>query len=494
MIPFDFAYYQPATVTEAVELFQALQAEGKEPLYYGGGTEIISFARLNGLKTEAVLDIKEIPECRVLELQDDRLVIGAAVTLTQIQESGLFPLLSQSGGRVADHTIRGRITLGGNLCSRLPYREAVLPLLAADADVVVAGQAGTRTVPINQLFQKILLLEKGELLLQVIVQKKYLAGPFVSTKQTIEGSVGYPQDKIGYPVMSCAALLKDGQVQVAFSGLCTYPFRSVGLEQELRLRNIPLKERVDRALKQLPEPLIDDLEGSSGYRELVFRKTLQEVVQSLEGAGNSMAGSGVAGNSVAGSSMAGSSMAGTSMAGSSMTGNSVAGNSMAGSGVARNSTSRVSRMQETGLLELKVNGRVQTVVVRPADTLLFALRDRLGLTGAKPSCLNGDCGACTVLVDGWPIKACLMLAVEAVGHELTTIEGLSGTWIQQAFIENFAFQCGYCTSGFIMNCSALTSIHPDAADEVIGEWLNSNLCRCTSYEEIKAAIKSGKKY
>ena len=148
------------------------------------------------------------------------------------------------------------------------------------------------------------------------------------------------------------------------------------------------------------------------------------------------------------------------------------------------------QMLNEGLIELKVNGEFRKALVRPADTLLFALRERLGLTGAKPGCENGDCGACTVLVDGWPIKSCLMLAAEAVGHEIQTVEGLNGAPIQTAFVDNFAFQCGYCTPGFIMNCQGLINIHPDASDEVMQEWLQSNICRCTGYQEITAAIKS----
>lgn len=146
-----------------------------------------------------------------------------------------------------------------------------------------------------------------------------------------------------------------------------------------------------------------------------------------------------------------------------------------------------------GIIELKVNGETRKVTVRPADTLLFALRERLGLTGAKPGCENGDCGACTVLVDGWPIKSCLMLAVEAIGHEVVTIEGLDNTPIQREFVEKFAFQCGYCTPGFIMNCQGLINIHPDAGDDVINEWLQSNICRCTSYQEITEAVKAAMK-
>jgi aerobic-type carbon monoxide dehydrogenase small subunit (CoxS/CutS family) len=122
-------------------------------------------------------------------------------------------------------------------------------------------------------------------------------------------------------------------------------------------------------------------------------------------------------------------------------------------------------------IEIEVNGELRKVIARPADTLLYILREQLGLTGAKPSCENGDCGACTVVVDGWPIKSCLMLAAEAVGHKITTIEGLKNAPIQKAFIENWGFQCGYCTSGFIMNCHALANMKPDADDYVIEEWL-----------------------
>lgn len=139
---------------------------------------------------------------------------------------------------------------------------------------------------------------------------------------------------------------------------------------------------------------------------------------------------------------------------------------------------------------LHVNGEQRELSVRPADTMLSVLRNKLGLTGAKPGCLNGDCGACTVIIDGWPMKSCLMLGIEGEGKQITTIEGLKNTPIQQAFIENFAFQCGYCTPGFIMNCHSLIQQHPNATDEMIQEWLESNICRCTGYQEIKQAIKS----
>jgi carbon-monoxide dehydrogenase small subunit len=148
------------------------------------------------------------------------------------------------------------------------------------------------------------------------------------------------------------------------------------------------------------------------------------------------------------------------------------------------------RYEGKTVVKLNVNGAVHELAVRPSDLLLDVLRDMLGLTGAKPGCKNGDCGACTVIMDGWPAKSCLVLAVEAQGHSITTVEGLNGTAeIQKCFVEKNAFQCGYCTSGFLMVCQALKTQHPVMPPEyVIEEWLQSNLCRCTSYQEIRSAV------
>jgi carbon-monoxide dehydrogenase small subunit len=145
---------------------------------------------------------------------------------------------------------------------------------------------------------------------------------------------------------------------------------------------------------------------------------------------------------------------------------------------------------EEAKIELDINGEKKSLIVRPADTLLRVIREKLGLTGAKPGCENGDCGTCTILLDGVPVKSCIILAVEAVGHKIITIEGLRDEPIQKAFIEKMGFQCGYCTPGFIMNCYALIKNNPYADEETIEKWLQSNICRCTGYEEIREAVKS----
>lgn len=148
------------------------------------------------------------------------------------------------------------------------------------------------------------------------------------------------------------------------------------------------------------------------------------------------------------------------------------------------------RYEGRTVITLNVNGEEREVTIRPSDILLDVLREQCGLTGAKAGCKNGDCGTCTVMVDGWPNKSCLMLAAEAVEHEIVTVEGLGGMSAEQkAFVEANAFQCGYCTSGFLMVCCALRRQYPCMPEEyVIEEWLQSNICRCTCYEEIRQAV------
>ena len=143
------------------------------------------------------------------------------------------------------------------------------------------------------------------------------------------------------------------------------------------------------------------------------------------------------------------------------------------------------------VISLNVNNEIHELAVRPSDLLLDVLREQLGLTSVKPGCLNGDCGACTIIMDGWPVKSCLTLAVEAENHKILTVEGLNGiASIQKTFVDADAFQCGYCTSGFLMVCHALQTQYPVLPKEyVIEEWLQSNLCRCTSYQEIRKAVK-----
>lgn len=147
-------------------------------------------------------------------------------------------------------------------------------------------------------------------------------------------------------------------------------------------------------------------------------------------------------------------------------------------------------------LTLTVNGKTHTLEVTSNRTLLSVLRDELGLTGARGGCGIGMCGTCTVLIDGRAISSCLTLAVQAAGKEIVTVEGLSDGDVlhpvQKAYLDHAAFQCAYCTPGFVLTTIALLKDHPDADADTVREYLSGNLCRCGSYVNILEAVLASK--
>lgn len=145
-------------------------------------------------------------------------------------------------------------------------------------------------------------------------------------------------------------------------------------------------------------------------------------------------------------------------------------------------------------IKLKVNGEEYEIAVEPYVRLIDAIRYDIGLTGTKEGCSTGDCGACTVLIDGKPVTSCLVLAVSAEGKEITTIEGISDNGklhpIQKAFVEHGGIQCGFCTPGMILSAKALLDTNPNPTDEEVRFALAGNLCRCTGYTKIVEAVKA----
>ncbi|GAA4852079.1 FAD binding domain-containing protein [Paenibacillus vulneris] len=276
MIPLNFEYFKPSTIQMAVEQFQHLQKQGKQPIYYSGGTEIITWARTHAIHPDAVIDLKSIPECNVMDFRNGSLIIGSCVTLSALSAANLFPLLSQTALGIADQTARNKITLGGNICGKIHYREVVLPLLLADSRVLVAGAHGIREASIHQVFSQQIRLEKGEFLVQILTDQSNLSLPFVHYKKRQIGS-------IGYPVVTLAAMKKDHQVYTAYSGVCSFPFRSIPMDELLNDSSMALETRIELAIGKLPAPLLTNVEGSAPYRRFVLKQTIADTLHSLEG-------------------------------------------------------------------------------------------------------------------------------------------------------------------------------------------------------------------
>src|SRR5438477_2567291 len=145
-------------------------------------------------------------------------------------------------------------------------------------------------------------------------------------------------------------------------------------------------------------------------------------------------------------------------------------------------------------IELTVNGERREADVWPGESLLYALRERLGLPGSKNACEQGECGSCSVLLDGTLVCACLVLAAQADGHEVTTVEGLAEDGdlhrVQQAFVDAGAVQCGFCTPGLVLATADLLRRNPNPSDDELREALSGNLCRCTGYAKIFDAVRA----
>lgn len=276
MIPFDFEYYKPDTIEEAVKTYDELNRIGKKPLYYGGGTEIISMARANSIYSEAVIDIKGIPECNTLEVRENKLIIGSAVTLTQIAESNLFPLLGLTVSRIADHTIQDKITIGGNVSGTIIYRESVLPLLISESEVFIASSGGTKQVLLKDVFNERIVLSPGEFIVSIITDGAYLNLPYLHVKRT-------KSDKIDYPLITLAALKYNNRINIAFSGVCSFPFRSSSVEDYLNDDGLNRNMKINNAIDSVPGEILSDLSGSADYRKFVLQEMLIETLDKMEG-------------------------------------------------------------------------------------------------------------------------------------------------------------------------------------------------------------------
>lgn len=278
MLPFDFDYYRPETLQEALALFQVIDGQGRRPVFFSGGTELITLGRIGFACADAVIDIKNIREFRMMQEDNNQLVLGSALSLSEVADANLFPLLSKTASEVADHTAREKITLGGNICAQIYYREAVLPFLLADSNVVIAGPDGMKTVMINEIFHQELLLQKGEVLVEIATNRNAVEASYISIKRR-------QQWETGYPLITIAAMKLNGELRIAISGLCPFPFRSKEMERHLNDRGFSVDERIKRALNVLPDPILNDVEGSGDYRIFVLKHLLFDIWNALGSGG-----------------------------------------------------------------------------------------------------------------------------------------------------------------------------------------------------------------
>lgn len=279
MMTSSMHYYRPLSITEAVRVYRDLEKAGRNPQYLSGGTEILTRRRVHEIYPNAVVDLKGIPEVKHHGNVGDSLVFGAGLTLMEIVKAGHWGLLSATVDRVADHTSRGQITLGGNIASHLPYREAALPFMVVDSAIMdVATAKGVVSRPFATGFNGTLRLNPAEFIVALRVPREVADQPYASWKMT-------RMDWIDYPLVTIAGIRYREKITVAFSGYGTVPFRHDEIDAVLSRRQMDPIVRTQQAIRAIPTDPISDMHGSAAYRKFVTQYTLESLLRRLEGRG-----------------------------------------------------------------------------------------------------------------------------------------------------------------------------------------------------------------
>lgn len=265
MISYDFDYYKPIELNEAFELMKHLKKDGKKSIYYSGGTEIITSMRKGTIKVDSLIDIKSISGMSDISIEGDIITMGACTSLNQVIENVENSFLKDVLISIADHTVRNAITLGGNICGRLPYKEAILPLLALEATAILFSENGLREVQIKDIFDKRLLLLEDEILYQLKFRNQQ-SSYFV--KRITEGT------KVDYPIMNLCHFKNEQRTFIGISGFGSYPLHHQ-FDQTVSFENI---------LEHFRPFVKEDMRGSKNYKLHLLKTAMIEIESEQEGA------------------------------------------------------------------------------------------------------------------------------------------------------------------------------------------------------------------
>lgn len=462
----NFDYVEPATLDEAISL---LKRYGKQAQLMLGGTHLLTMMKMEREKPGAIISLKQIPGLNTItKTEDGGLCVGAGMTIFEIRSHPYirthYRSLAEACAAFGSTQIQIMGTLGGNLCNGSPASDTVPALLVFGAHIVLNGSDGKRQIPLEEflLGPGKVALKDGEILTSIILPPPSGTSLFIKISRVAadlaKANLAIWLIKKGDQIINC---------RLALGSVSPTVIRIKRAESFLSGKNFT-PQLLEEAAKIVSEDIapIDDIRSKSWYRrELAKAMTidaLNEVWKRYE------------------------------------------------QKIEDKPVSLISPRLETKThhivaderreVELIINGQKYCVNVKSKDLLLNVLREQLELYGAKYGCGLGECGACTVLMDGKAVLACLVLAVAAEGHEIMTVEGLrrsDGTLdpLQDIFVEEAAFQCGYCTPGFLMATKSLINEIPHPDEERIREYLRGNRCRCTGYLSImRAVVRSVENY
>jgi len=465
--------------TSLEQVIRILAEQGATARIVAGGTDLILELE-RGARTgiETVIDISRIPNLDQLSLDEDGVIhLGALVTHNQCAASKLlrekaYPL-ARAAWEVGAPQIRNRGTVAGNLITASPANDTITPLMALDATVTLQSTRGTRQVKLADFYTGVrkTVMQPDEILVEISFKGLDASQKGTFVKVALRRAQAISVINIGIVLTLEAATVKKAAITLG----AVAPTIIHAPEAESFLVGKELSDEVIARAAELAREAakpIDDIRSSADYRREMVRvftmRGLKALRDGQEQAGMPESPVTLMGNQVPG-------------------GNGFSGGSYA----------------DGASIKTKINGKEYTFTTGFEKTLLRLLREEAGLIGTKEGCAEGECGACTVFLDGMAVMACLVPAPRADGAEIVTVEGLAALTpgpsptagegrlhpVQEAFIQDGAVQCGYCTPGFLMSAAKLLEERPHPTRNEIEQAITGNLCRCTGYYKIVQAIE-----
>lgn len=460
-------YLQPQTVTETLDL---LGEYGASARVIAGGTDIIVELSRGVRPTATLIDISAVEGLRRIVQDGDTIVLGALTTHNDVVSSPLCRLLAlplaEACWEVGAPQLRARGTVAGNLITASPANDTITPLFALDAEVELISQRGKRAMPLRDFYLGVrrTALAPDELLSEIRIPalRANQRGRFLKLGLRRAQAISVIDFAIVLTVESDVVT----EARIALGSLAPTIVRAVAAEAFLLGQ--PLTPEVCTRAAELALTAvspISDVRGSADYRRSTLRSLLASTLGNLDQ-------------------------------------NVTMAPTLPATPVLLDTSSLSDRLSPggppfAGSIATRVNGHGNLWRNSTRCTLLDALRNEAGLTGTKEGCAEGECGACTVWLNGQAVMSCLVPAAQAHNGDIVTIEGLSGTSpsesglhpLQESFVARGAVQCGYCIPGMLMAGAKLLQEHPAPDHAAVQVALSGNLCRCTGYRKIFDAVQ-----
>ncbi len=473
-------YYSVTSIAEALKI---LSENGAKARIVAGATDLILELERGVRKgIDTLIDITRVPGLdEIMMDEEENIHLGAMVThnhcvASKLVVERLFPL-AQATWEVGAPQIRNRGTVAGNLITGSPANDTITPLMALGTSVRLASVRGERVVPLTEFFTGVrrTVMEADEMLvdIQVPAMKANQRGMFIKLGLRRAQAISVVNAAVVVTLEKGSKKLDlNGHVQAAAITLGSVtPTIIHAKDAEAFLTGRTLDEATIAQAAELAMKAarpIDDIRGSAAYRREMVRVCVSRCLHALA---NGEERDGFPEQPV-----------------------------LLWGDKQRLAHERLAEPElhiEGTPIRTRINGKDFTFTTGQGKTLLHLIREEALLTGTKEGCAEGECGACTVFLDGKAVMSCLVPAARAHGAEIRTVEGLAVEDhlhpVQQAFIEEGAVQCGYCTPGLIMSAAKLLEEHPHPSEDAIMQSITGNLCRCTGYYRIVQAIEKASK-